>query len=410
MKTCRTKDLSAGMIIASPVRTNSGQVLYDMGTVLDDRLIARLSFYSIGAVQIDESSIVQSEPEETVKLETLEELNLEELLKEDDGTPKAEEPPKQEYIVKDVPPVKTPTANDFLNCGRASYVQKLQRSSEFRNFQVEYIQTIEEFKNQFHRFIKDDYFNPKEMLDNALKPLNKHRLTAIELLDMLHAMRQIDDSVYAHSLNVSYIARLLGKWLKYDKKTVDDLTLAGLIHDFGKTKIPAEILNKPGRLTESEYELVKQHPVFGYQIFSKYALPDWVLNAVLHHHERCDGSGYPHHLTGDQLDDFTMVISIADVYEAMTASRSYRGPLCPFTVIQNFEEDGYNQFNPHVIMTFLERIADAYQHNRVQLDDGRCGTIVLLDRHKLSRPILQLDNGSFLELSKNPNLHIISIL
>lgn len=93
---------------------------------------------------------------------------------------------------------------------------------------------------------------------------------------MLHNMRSVEDSVYAHSLNVSLISRRLGRWLKFSPEELDTLTLAGALHDIGKLKIPAEVLNKPGKYTDEEFALVKQHPKFGYDILKSLPLDSHV--------------------------------------------------------------------------------------------------------------------------------------
>ena len=224
-------------------------------------------------------------------------------------------------------------------------------------------------------------------------------------------MRSVDDSIYAHSLNVALITGMLGKWLKMSKEDFDLLILAALLHDIGKAKIPPEILNKPGKYTDEEFALVRKHPTLGYEILLQYPqLDNRVKNAALMHHERCDGSGYPQNLKGTEIDDFAQIIAIADVYDAMTAARSYRAPLCPFQVIAAFEKDGLAKYNPKFILTFLEHIASTYQQNRVLLSDGRGANIIMLNKQSLSRPIVQLGDGSCLDLSRTPEITIQSLL
>ena len=127
------------------------------------------------------------------------------------------------------------------------------------------------------------------------------------------------------------------------------------------------------------------------------------------HHERCDGSGYPMGLTMEEIDDYALIIAIADVYDAMTAARSYRAPLCPFEVIAEFEKDGLQKYKPKYILTFLENIANAYQNNRVMLSDGTSAHIVLLNHRRLSKPLVQLDDGACIDLEKSP-LYIKAII
>ena len=109
------------------------------------------------------------------------------------------------------------------------------------------------------------------------------------------------------------------------------------------------------------------------------------------------------------LDDFAMVIAIADVYDAMTAARKYRAPLCPFQVIREFEHDGYHKYNTEYLLTFLRHIATTYQNNRVILSDGQAAKIILLNQNSLSTPLVQLDDGSCIDLATS-SLFIQSII
>ena len=121
-------------------------------------------------------------------------------------------------------------------------------------------------------------------------------------------------------------------------------------------------------------------------------------------------SGYPLKATQKDLDDFSMVVAIADVYDAMTAARSYRAPLCPFQVIERFEQEGLQKYKPKFILTFLQHIASTYQNNRVLLSNGQSANIVMLNQQHLARPIVQLNDNSCIDLSTRLDLHIQSIL
>jgi HD-GYP domain-containing protein (c-di-GMP phosphodiesterase class II) len=155
---------------------------------------------------------------------------------------------------------------------------------------------------------------------------------------------------------------------------------------------------------------VKKHPQFGYELLKNLPLDEHIKLAALMHHERCDGSGYPNHLSSDDIDDCAMIVAIADVYDAMTAARPHRAPLCPFQVISNFEKDGLSQYRPKYILTFLEYIASTYQNNRVLLNNGQSANIVMINKNHLSAPIVQLDDQSCINLQEHPDLFIKSIL
>ena len=376
MKEYQTKDLLPGMVTAIPVRTKRGQLIINPNVELTRTLISRLEFYGIASVQITENKQVAT-PMET---------------------------PKDPAYFPAKSPVSAPSP-----VSDASYSQKLKSSPEFQRFQVDFTLRSQDLKNCFDAYLSDGGTVNKEELLSKTISLVTPKQTTLDVFDMLHNMRQVNDSTYAHSLNVAIISRIIGKWLHFSNEELDTLTLAGLLHDIGKTKIPDEVLNKDGKLTDEEFQMIRNHPKYGYDILKSQPLNSHIEKAALMHHERCDGSGYPMGLTMEEIDDYALIIAIADVYDAMTAARSYRAPLCPFEVIAEFEKDGLQKYKPKYILTFLENIANAYQNNRVMLSDGTSARIVLLNHRRLSKPLVQLDDGACIDLEKSP-LYIKAII
>lgn len=376
MKEYQTKDLLPGMVTAIPVRTKRGQLIINPNVELTRTLISRLEFYGIASVQITENKQVAT-PMET--------------------------PNDPAYF-----PAKSPVSAPSP-VSDASYSQKLKSSPEFQRFQVDFTLRSQDLKNCFDAYLSDGGTVNKEELLSKTISLVSPKQTTLDVFDMLHNMRQVNDSTYAHSLNVAIISRIIGKWLHFSNEELDTLTLAGLLHDIGKTKIPDEVLNKDGKLTDEEFQMIRNHPKYGYDILKSQPLNSHIKKAALMHHERCDGSGYPMGLTMEEIDDYALIIAIADVYDAMTAARSYRAPLCPFEVIAEFEKDGLQKYKPKYILTFLENIANAYQNNRVMLSDGTSARIVLLNHRRLSKPLVQLDDGACIDLEKSP-LYIKAII
>ena len=376
MKEYQTKDLLPGMVTAIPVRTKRGQLIINPNVELTRPLISRLEFYGIASVQITENKQVAT-PMET---------------------------PKDPAYFPAKSPVSAPSP-----VSDASYSQKLKSSPEFQRFQVDFTLRSQDLKNCFDAYLSDGGTVNKEELLSKTISLVSPKQTTLDVFDMLHNMRQVNDSTYAHSLNVAIISRIIGKWLHFSNEELDTLTLAGLLHDIGKTKIPDEVLNKDGKLTDEEFQMIRNHPKYGYDILKSQPLNSHIKKAALMHHERCDGSGYPMGLTMEEIDDYALIIAIADVYDAMTAARSYRAPLCPFEVIAEFEKDGLQKYKPKYILTFLENIANAYQNNRVMLSDGTSARIVLLNHRRLSKPLVQLDDGACIDLEKSP-LYIKAII
>ena len=127
------------------------------------------------------------------------------------------------------------------------------------------------------------------------------------------------------------------------------------------------------------------------------------------HHERCDGSGYPLGLSSDKIDLFAKIVAIADVYDAMTSKRIHRGAICPFEVIELFETDGYKLYDPKYLLTFLENIVNTYMQQRVELNTGEIGEIVLINRNRFSRPMVKCGE-TFYDLAAMPQLSITKIL
>jgi putative nucleotidyltransferase with HDIG domain len=144
----------------------------------------------------------------------------------------------------------------------------------------------------------------------------------------LDVVRQYHSGTYQHCLLVTGLAATFARKLGFSRRDTSTITVAGLVHDIGKARIPIEILDKPGKLTELEFTLMKMHPLYGYDFFSKSrTLSDEIIDAVRHHHEYLDGSGYPDRLPANKIRDVTRILTISDVFGAMLEKRSYKPPM-----------------------------------------------------------------------------------
>ena len=234
--------------------------------------------------------------------------------------------------------------------------------------------------------------------------------TSYELFDALQVLKQTDVSTMAHSMNVSIIARLIGVWAGLDTEKLDEISMAGLLHDIGKFKIPDEILLKPGKLTKEEFEVIKKHTVYGYEILNNFKILESTKRAALLHHEKFDGSGYPFGYKSDKIDDISAIITISDVYDAMTSKRCYRDGMCPFDVIADFEYDGISKYHPKYIGMFLEKIASSYIGSTVLLTNGKKAKIIFVTQ-KYSRPtVTLLEDNSVLVLKDEKDIKIAAVL
>lgn len=286
-----------------------------------------------------------------------------------------------------------------------NYMKRLSASKEFKEFEQKFMTSVEQLSGKINDIVeKNSPVNVGELLASTSE-ITDGTYSGNNMLDMLGNMHQYDDSTYVHSLNVALISRIVGEWLGFSQKDLELLSVCGLLHDIGKVKIPDSIVKKPGKLTPNEYEIVKKHTVFGYEILKNQNLAQSIINTPLMHHEKCDGSGYPNKLKRDQIDDFVKIVTIADVYDAMTSARVYRNPISPFEVVEIFEKEGLQKYESKYILTFLKKILDTYIHTNVKLNDGREGEVVFINRDKLSKPIVSID-GVCVDLSREKNLFI----
>lgn len=350
-------ELIPGMVTAEDVFSFNNQLIVPKDMVLTDKAITKMEFYSIMAVNIKESSLHPDTPE----------------------------------------PIPEP-----------SYSEKIRSSAKYKQFRREYEKEMESFKDSVNDLITLNVMDTEALLKKPEKLLEESD-SGIHIFDMLHNMRMYDDPTYAHCMNVALICNVFGSWIKMDEEDIKTLTLCGLLHDIGKIMIPDTIITKPAKLTPEEYSVIKTHSLEGYNAIKRLNIDDHIKNAALMHHERCDGSGYPFGLKTNRIDRFARIVSIADVYDAMTSARVYRGPLCPFQVISIFEQEGLQKYDPEYILIFLGYIVNTYMHNRVRLSNGMEGDIVLINKMDLSKPMIQCGNH-YIDLSREHGLYVEAIL
>lgn len=373
MKLIPTEFLVPGMTLEEDVTNENNQVVAGRATILTDKLISKLESYNIAAVKISTETF--------------------------NATPTSDSAPASE-------PTPAPAASAPTEDG---YSEKIKKSEEFQSFSTKLESATKAFANQLSSMLDGDKPINVDALYARITDIIPKNSTTLNVFDLIHNTRQHNDPVYAHSINVALISNILGRWLGFSEEDMKILTVAGLLHDIGKSKIPESILNKPGKLSVSEFEIIKNHPIYGHNLLKKRGLDKRITNATLQHHERCDGSGYPNGLKATEIDDFAKIVAIADVYDAMTASRDFRSSTCPFKVVSLFEQDGFGKYGTHYLMTFLERIVLTYMHNNVRLSDGRIGKVVMINKMALSRPIVKVGED-FVDLSTEKNLTIESIV
>lgn len=350
MKTIATMALQKGMTIGTDILNFRNELLVPKKTVVDDSIIAKLNRHSIMCVEIME-------------------------------------------------------AIDFAS----THYEKVRLSEAFKQFESTYKSGLDKYKLHINDVIsKKTSIDIKELF-NIYYSISKCAKTGENLLDYLYNMLPSeDDLTYAHCLNAALIAGVFGTWLALPREDEITLICSGFLYDVGKIVMPNSLIWKPGRLTDEEFELMKTHTFKGYGILKDQKLNDNIIKAVLQHHEKSNGNGYPSRLKGDDINFFARIINIIDSYEAMTSARTYRETLIPFQVIKNFENTCDNYSQP-LLKSILSHIANNQLGTTVRLNDESVAEVILINANILSRPLVKT-NDKIIDLSKEKDYEIVAIL
>lgn len=203
----------------------------------------------------------------------------------------------------------------------------------------------------------------------------------------LARLKTKDDYTYMHSVAVCGLMVALSRQLGLDEQQTRQAGMAGLLHDIGKMMIPLEILNKPGRLTDVEFDTVKSHPLEAHKMLLEGKGVDEVtLDVCLHHHEKVDGSGYPEHLTDQQISIFSKMGAVCDVYDAITSNRPYKNGWDPAESLRKMAEWSKGHFDHVVFQAFVKSIGIYPIGSLVRLESGRIGVVIDQSQKSLLTP------------------------
>jgi putative nucleotidyltransferase with HDIG domain len=199
----------------------------------------------------------------------------------------------------------------------------------------------------------------------------------------LARLKTADEYTYMHSVAVCALMIALARQLNLDEEMVRETGFAGLLHDIGKVGIPIKVLNKPGKLTDSEFAIVKSHPEVGAKILiGSYQVSPMVLDVCLHHHEKMDGTGYPYGLKGDTISLFAKMGAVCDVYDAITSNRPYKKGWAPADSIRKMAEWSKGHFDEAVFQAFVKTVGIYPTGSLVRLESGRLAVVV--EQHESS--------------------------
>lgn len=345
LKTVARITLAPGMILAEDIFSGNGEKLYSKGVKLDTRAIERIARHNIMAVT----------------------------------------------VMEDV---------DFAS----THTEKIRLSSEFKKFHSKYYECVPAFRKIIDDMVATPSVPPINKLMAIYVQLTQLAPTGQHLLDYLvNIPPDMENMIYEHMLNSGLIASVFASWLNMSKEDTFTLIQCAFFYDIGKLRLPIELLYKPSKLTDLEFETIKTHTLLGFELLNECKLTGSIARSSLMHHERVDGSGYPSHLKLEKIDKFAQYIAIIDSYEAMSAPKTYRNSLNPFQIIANFEKDGYLKYDKDKLQDILYHIAESQVDLTAKLNDCREGIIIHINNNKISRPLIRLQDGSILDLSTEPD-------
>lgn len=345
-----TRLLKAGMKIDHSIVDRLGRNLVTKGAILDDYVIDSMLKLGIMAVYIQDGEM---EPEDT----------------------------------------------ESITCKKAQ--QQIEKLRTADRAKVNLSASVRERVSQGIQYI---YNNPEdEGITAATNSIANELMTAIETNDAvaidISALKTSDEYTFKHSVDVATISMILAKKQGLDSKKVYEIGIAGLLHDVGKTKVPLEILNKPGPLNDDEFEIMKQHTVYGYRIVQENAIfNNEIALTVLQHHEKINGNGYPLKANANQITPYAKIMTIADIYDALVTDRPYKAALPQRTAIEMIMSMT-DELDITAMKSFLESIILYPVDSIVTLSTGEKARVVKNTAHYSLRPIVvSLSNGNVYDL------------
>jgi len=255
----------------------------------------------------------------------------------------------------------------------------------------------------------------RRVLDTIIDELKSHDQAMI----MLNAIQGADHYLYQHSLNVCLYAIMLGSALGYSRDQLGVLGMGAMLHDIGKTMTPQHILLKPGKLTEEEMAIMRQHTDDGFRILKD--IPNISLisaHCALQHHERLDGSGYPRGIQGEEIHEYARLIAIVDTFDAMTSYRVYKHSALPHEAVEVLYAGAGLQYDLEMVNVFRDRVAIYPPGTTVELNTGEIGIVVDINSSLPHRPVVriiadaegqELKDIYEIDLSKKLNVTIVKV-
>lgn len=310
----------------------------------------------------------------------------------------------------------------IVNCGfRGVYIaDKLSEEIEIKSViddevRISAVKAVREIYDQSLTSVisREMADNAKAIVHDIVENIINNRNIMVNMIDL----KSYDNYTYYHSVNVGVLSIVVGVALGMNSADLYNLGLGALLHDIGKVFIDKNIIDKPGKLTPEEFEEIKKHPKLGYEYLTNanLDLPYSALIGILQHHERNDGSGYPEGISGEKANKLSRIISIADVYDAMTSDRPYRPAMMPSEVMEYLMGGAGTLFDPELVSLFTRKVAAFPLGTCVLLSNGLTAIVVENYEDCGLRPKIKVISSdvadpTYLDLKNDKSLSNLTIL
>ena len=272
-------------------------------------------------------------------------------------------------------------------------------------------ETLSKTKEIFEEVIHNETVDIGKVEDIIEKIIDEV-LNEDSFFDILGELKSEDEYTYMHSVETSVYSVVTGKKLNLSDKELKKLGVGSLLHDIGKTRVPRNVLQKNGKLTDKEFEEIKKHPLYGIEILIKSGIIDRdIIDIVSQHHEKINGSGYPNGIQGDKINKLSKIVAVSDIYDALTTDRVYRQKLKSYEVIEYLYCLVNDDLDIDIVSNFAKIIKIYPNGTRVMLNNGEIGEVVEQNVDIPLRPIIKLDsNQKIINLYNERTLLIEQIL
>ena len=343
LKTISIEELEKGMFVDSIAEQQGNMKITSRGRVTNDKQINSLRKQGIMALVIDLSKQVSDAP----------------------------------------PPAETPSETTTKPPVEVSFEQEIAIAAALHN-KGKAIQ-----KRMFDNVTKNlplDLAIPEEFTGNLVSSIDRNP----NALLCMTKIREKDSYLLEHSLNVAILLANFASHVELSEDEIQELALSGFLHDIGKIKIPDSILHKPGKLTDQEMNIMRDHVFFGTKVLKELGLPESIIRTISEHHERLDGYGYPEGARGDEISLFGRMIAIVDTYDAITAERCYKAGIPSQKALQIILQDAPDKYDLELVKKFIKCIGVYPVGSLVRLNNEKIAMVVKQHPVHSTKPLVKI--------------------